>query len=127
MLSITPIYIAIAVTMYSVLSFHVISGRGKYKVSIGDSNEPRFTRTVRAHGNFVEYAPLTLLAMGAAELAGAPGSVIHVAGASLLIGRTLHGYCFLFTTSGMKLRVAGMMLTFFAMWTAAAAGIWAVL
>ncbi len=127
MLSITPIYIAIAVIMYTGLSFFVISGRGKYKVSIGDGNEPKFARTMRAHGNFAEYAPLALLAMAAAELAGAPGGVIHAAGASLLIGRAAHGYCFLFTESGMKLRVGGMMLTFFAMWITAAAGIWGAL
>ncbi len=127
MLSITPIYIGIAVIMYTVLSFFVISGRGTYKISIGDGNEPRFARTMRAHGNFAEYAPLTLLAMAAAELAGAPGGLIHTAGASLLIGRAIHGYCFVFTTGVMKLRVGGMMLTFFAMWIAAAAGIWAVL
>ena len=127
MLSITPIYIGIAVIMYAVLSFFVISGRRRYKISIGDGNDPRFARTVRAHGNFAEYAPLTLLAMGAAELAGATGAVIHVAGALLLIGRAIHGYYFVFSAGVRKFRVGGMMLTFFAMWIAAAAGIWAVL
>ncbi len=127
MLSIAPIYIAIAVIMYSAMSSFVIVNRRKYQVSVGDGDRPAFARIMRAHGNFAEYAPLTLLAMVAAELAGAPKLIIHGAGALLLIGRALHGYCFLFTTSGMKLRVAGMMLTFFAMWTAAAAGIWATL
>lgn len=127
MLSITPIYIGIAVIMYTALSFFVIAGRNKYQVSIGDGSEAKFARTIRAHGNFAEYAPLTLLAMVAAELAGASGVIIHAAGSSLLVGRALHGYCFVFTENAMKMRVAGMMLTFFAMWIAAAACIWAIL
>jgi len=127
MLSITPIYVAAAVAMYSVIAFVVISNRMRRRISIGDAGQTDFARMVRGHGNFAEYAPITLLAIGVAELAGAPASVLHACGILLLCGRGLHAYCFLFTPVGRRIRVTGMMLTFFSLWIAAGAGLFQVL
>jgi uncharacterized membrane protein YecN with MAPEG domain len=127
MLTITPIYVAAAVAMYSVIAFVVISNRIRRRISIGDAGQTDFARMVRGHGNFAEYAPITLLAIGVADLAGAPASILHACGILLLCGRGLHAYCFLFTLVGRRIRVTGMMLTFFSLWIAAGAGLFQVL
>jgi uncharacterized membrane protein YecN with MAPEG domain len=127
MLTITPIYVAAAVAMYSVIAFVVISNRIRRRISIGDAGQTDFARMVRGHGNFAEYAPITLLAIGVADLAGAPASILHACGILLLCGRGLHAYCFLFTPVGRRIRVTGMMLTFFSLWIAAGAGLFQVL
>lgn len=127
MLAITPIYLAAAIVLYVFMSMYVIRSRYKFQISIGDGGKNRFQRIMRGHGNFAEYAPITLLAILAAELAGAPALLLHTAGVCLIVGRCLHGYCFLFTTTGMATRTAGMILTFSSMLIAAAGGLWAVL
>jgi len=45
---------------------------------------------IRAHGNFAEYVPLTLLLMALCELAGVGALWLHVGGLALLVGRILH-------------------------------------
>lgn len=127
MLAITPIYLAAAIVLYVFMSMYVIRSRYKFQISIGDGGKDRFQRIMRGHGNFAEYAPITLLTILAAELAGAPAMLLHTAGVSLIAGRCLHGYSFLFTTTAMLPRAAGMILTFSAMLIAAAGGLWAVL
>ncbi len=123
MLTVTPVYLAIAVVLYSFIAFTVISNRRRRRISLGDGGNQDFARIVRSHGNFAEYAPLTLLAIGIAELTGAPALILHLSGILLIAGRGLHAYCFLFTPVGLKLRVSGMMLTFFALWTATGAAV----
>jgi uncharacterized membrane protein YecN with MAPEG domain len=45
---------------------------------------------IRAHGNFAEYVPLTLLLMALCELAGVGALWLHLGGGLLLAGRILH-------------------------------------
>jgi len=127
MLSVTPIYLACAVALYSFMAFAVIGHRRRRRISIGDGGKKDFARIIRGHANFAEYVPLALLAIGVAELSGVAPAPLHICGIMLLLGRGLHAYCFLFTPVGMKLRVSGMVLTFFALWTASAAALFAVL
>lgn len=127
MLSITPIYLAAAVAMYSFMAFTIIANRRKRLISIGDGDQKDFARIIRGHANFAEYAPLTLLAIGVAELTGAPHLLLHACGVALLIGRGLHAYCFLYTPVGMKQRVTGMVLTFISLWIASAAALLMIL
>lgn len=127
MLTVTPVYLAAAVALYSFIAFTVIGNRRGRRITIGDGGQADFTRIIRGHANFAEYAPLALLSIGVAELSGVPHMVLHACGIVLLIGRVLHAYCFLYTPVGMKLRIAGMMLTFFALWTAAASALFMVL
>ncbi len=123
MLSVTPIYLAAAVALYSFMAFTIIANRRKRQISIGDGRQKDFARIIRGHANFAEYAPLTLLAIGVAELTGTPHLLLHICGLFLLIGRGLHAYCFLFTPIGMKSRVTGMVLTFISLWTASASAL----
>lgn len=127
MFAVTPIYVAIAVVMYSVMSFRVIGGRYAHRVSLGDGDKPQLTRLIRGHANFAEYAPLALIALGAAELTHAPAVLLHAGGATLVLGRALHAYCFLFTESGMRSRRYGMILTLASLWISAGAALWMAL
>jgi uncharacterized membrane protein YecN with MAPEG domain len=64
--------------------------RVKKRVAFLDGGDPVLLRLTRAHGNFTETVPITLLAMGAAELRGAPHTLLLTGGISLLAGRFLH-------------------------------------
>jgi len=123
MLQITPLYLAVAVAMYSLMAFRVIGIRRGRRISLGDGGQPDFQRLIRGHANFAEYAPLALVALSAAELSGAPPLALHAAGMALIAGRALHAYCFLFLESGMPYRVAGMALTFTSLWMSAGAAL----
>jgi hypothetical protein len=69
-------------------------------------------RRIRGHANFAEYVPLILVLMVALELCGTPKWQLHALGATLLVGRLLHGYAFSFTQEHVFGRSAGIALTF---------------
>ncbi|MEX0694049.1 MAG: MAPEG family protein [Rhodospirillales bacterium] len=123
MLSVTPVYLAAAVALYSCMTFAIIAQRRKRQISLGDGRQKDFARIIRGHANFAEYAPLTLLAITMAELGGVPAVVLHASGVMLILGRILHGYWFFYRPEGLKCRVAGMVLTLFALWTASTAAV----
>ncbi len=127
MLSVTPIYLAIAVFIYSVLAFTVIYNRRRQKISIGDGGYSDLAHKIRSHGNFAEYVPLAIIALGAAEITGASHQSLHVWGGALIVGRCLHAFYFIVSPDILKIRIAGMILTFLAMWDASGAALWNVL
>ena len=105
---------------FLVLSARVIQGRfGRGNPSLGDGGNPLMLRRIRAHGNFAEYVPLVLVLMGFLEQSGAARWALHGIGASLLVGRLLHGYAFGFTKEFVVGRSAGIALTFVALLWAA--------
>ena len=53
---------------------NVILNRVRSKVDFGDGDVPALRQALRAHGNFVEQAPIALILIGCAEAAGAPNS-----------------------------------------------------
>lgn len=124
---VTALYAGILAFLYFGLAYMVIRGRHRSGISLGSGGDARFERTVRAHGNFAEYVPLTLLLMGLAELNGSAPVYIHLLGSVLLAGRLLHGWCFVFTAKNLPVRVIGMVLTFTAMVGGAGLGIAAYL
>jgi uncharacterized membrane protein YecN with MAPEG domain len=72
-------------------------------------------RSVRAHGNFIEYVPMVLLMMYFAEVAELSELRLHITGTMLLLGRVMHGICFGFLEFNMPLRFGGMVLTLLAL------------
>lgn len=124
-LSVTPIYAGILAFLYVYLAFAVIRRRYRDRIPLGDGGNDSFLRTMRAHGNFSEYVPLALLLMVAAELGGAAAGVLHAIGALLLVGRTVHAWCFLFNKRNLRMRVAGMAMTLTAIATAGGVSVWA--
>lgn len=126
MLVATPLYVAMCAVLLTFLGLRVVKGRRQHRILIGDNGNRDFIWIVRAHGNFTETAPLTLIAIASAELAGAPGFLVHACGLSLVIGRLLHAYCFLKAPHVIRLRQWGMYLTLASLWVAAAAAVYRV-
>ena len=87
---ITLIYGGLLGLLFLLLSFWVVKRRAQFKVMIGEGEAPEMRSAIRAHGNFAEYVPLTLLLMALCELSGAGTLWLHAGGAMLLVGRILH-------------------------------------
>mmetsp|Transcript_31881 Transcript_31881/g.51770 ORF Transcript_31881/g.51770 Transcript_31881/m.51770 type:complete len:133 (-) Transcript_31881:192-590(-) len=116
---ITALYGGALTLWYLVLTARVILYRRENLIGLGDGNNNTMQRRIRAHGNFAEYVPLTLLLLYLLETSGArffsSPFFIHLIGALLLIGRLLHGYSLSFTELNMFGRQGGMALTLLAM------------
>lgn len=125
-LPVTALYAALLAPLLIVLSVRVIVFRRAERVSLGDGGHAVLLRRVRAHANFIEYAPFALILLGVLESLHAAPLLLHAAGASLLAGRIAHAMALSNPRGIMVLRVAGMMLTFAAI-TIAAAGCLAML
>lgn len=125
-LPVTALYAALLAPVLIVLSVRVIAFRRAERVSLGDGGHTVLLRRVRAHANFIEYAPFALILLGLLEsLRGAP-AFLHVVGVTLLLGRVTHAIALSNPRGIMVLRVAGMVLTFTAI-TVAAIGCLAML
>lgn len=90
MLHITLVYAGLLGLLFLLLSFWVVKRRAQFKVMIGEGDAPEMRAAIRAHGNFAEYVPLTLLLMALCELAGVGALWLHLGGMLLLAGRVLH-------------------------------------
>jgi uncharacterized membrane protein YecN with MAPEG domain len=109
---ITGVFIALFALLQ--VPFTVVVGLRRLRTGIlfADGGDVRLLRLMRAHGNFTETVPITLLAMAAAEARGAPGWLLVTGGGVLLLGRSVH-YASLLRGTGDGLdRAAGMVLTF---------------
>ena len=120
---ITIIFVAIFALIQVVITMLAGAARIKNEVHFYDEGDIDLRRRVRAHGNFTETVPITLMAMAGAELMGAPATLIWVFGSVLLIGRLWHYYV-IRTVGWSNGRAASMMLTFVAMGGSAIAILW---
>lgn len=121
---VTPFYAGLLALWFAVLSLRVIRER-RDGLSFGDGGRTDMQRKIRAHANFAEYVPLSLLMLGLLESGGgAPLWALHGLGATLLLGRLLHGYALSFTTSFPPGRVGGTILTVSVVITSACLCVW---
>ena len=123
MLVVTSIYAGLLALLFIVLSFRVIGRRRAGRVSLGDGGDKDLMRAMRVHGNFAEYTPIGLILIGTLELNGAPLWLIHILGASLLLGRLAHAYGTSMAKGGFRGRVGGMLVTFLVIGVAALANL----
>jgi len=105
-------YLAFALFFLCWLSIAVIRARGRAEVYLGTGEDPELLRLTRAQGNFVEYAPLTLLGLLVLELAGAPWPALHVLGVLFILSRVLHAQSVSGETQDFRKRILAMKLTF---------------
>ncbi len=126
-LAITPVYAGLLALLFVLLSTRVIRFRRTARVSLGDGGDEELRRRIRVHGNFIEYAPLTLVLMLLAELQGQPAWAIHLIGGLLVIGRTAHAYGVSQSPQILALRVVGMTTTIAAIVTGAVTNLAAAL
>ena len=106
-----PLYAGLLALWFLILSFRVIQLRRQTRILLGDGGDARLQRAIRGQANFVEYVPLALLLLAILESSRFSMYLLHALGATLLVGRLLHGWAFAFT-SGSWGRLAGAILTF---------------
>jgi len=109
-LQVTLVFVAIFALMQAPMTIAVGLRRLKTNIMFLDGGDQVLTRRVRAHGNFTETVPIVLLAMGAAELSGAPHLLLWIAGGAFVAGRLLH-YGTVVTSGDGIGRAVGMILT----------------
>ena len=110
----TTLYGALLGIWLVVLSLRVIALRGSPGMGwlkFGYTGEQAVTRSARAQGNLIEYAPIMLFILFFLEASGIPELAVRILGDSFLLGRLLHGTAMGFMRSNMPLRVGGTALT----------------
>ena len=116
---VTPLYAAALTALFISLSLRVIALRRSGRVSLGDAGDPALLARIRAQGNCAEYAPLGIVLLLLAELAGAAPALLHLSGLSLLAGRVIHAWA-LSGPGRFAARTIGMLMTFAALSLSAA-------
>src|SRR5207237_3716820 len=109
---IVPVYAAVLVFIYIVLSARVMRARRSAKVAIGTRGDVRLERKMRVHANFAEYVPFALLLATFIEMQGRPAWLIHLLCLALVAGRVVHAYGVSQVHENFRLRMAGMATTF---------------
>lgn len=72
------------------LAVRLVRGRVRGKVMVGDGGDPAMLSGMRAHANFIEYAPIVLILMGLIEFARGPLVALWVLGMLFVIARVAH-------------------------------------
>ncbi|MBY0335181.1 MAG: MAPEG family protein [Acetobacteraceae bacterium] len=109
---VTSLWAALCAAWLLWLSVAVIRQRLRARVAIGLGEDRLLLRACRAQGNFVEYAPLALLLILLLELGGTAAWFLHALGAALFLGRVVHALGISREPEQLRLRQAGMLLTF---------------
>lgn len=86
----TAFYAGLLALIYAGLSSWVVAGRLSSSVLHGDGGDSALLKRIRAHGNFAEYVPLTLLLVALLEIQGAGYALVQTLLIVLVIARLLH-------------------------------------
>ena len=105
------LYVGLFGLLLIFLSMRVSLVRRDMQVSLGDGENEILQRRIRAHGNFVEFAPIGLLLLALAEHTGMGTLFIHLFGIVLLAGRVAHAYGISQEQEPFIFRMAGMLAT----------------
>lgn len=89
---IVGLYTAFVLIMNIVLMYRVGQIRIAKKINLGDGDDKLMLSRIRAHGNFIETAPLILIGMFAMAWLSAVPAILHVIGIVLIIGRLAHAH-----------------------------------
>jgi uncharacterized membrane protein YecN with MAPEG domain len=108
----SPIYMALAALLLLFLSVRVSMLRRRYNVGIGDGGHEDLLRAIRVQANFVEYVPIALLLILAADLVGHEKIFVHILGIALLIARVFHAWGVSLHSGPSFGRMVGTSLTF---------------
>ncbi|MDP1931120.1 MAG: MAPEG family protein [Gammaproteobacteria bacterium] len=122
-LQITSILTGLFSLMMVALSLQVSLRRRQLNVSAGDANDIVLRRRIRAHGNFIEYAPLMVLAVAIIEYNAGPRWLLAGLALAFLLSRVLHAIGML-TMEKPTLRAMGIVLQHAAF---VVAGMWLLL
>jgi uncharacterized protein len=108
----TLLFAGLCALLQTLLTALVIRRRTQAAVSLQDGGDQQLLERIRAHGNFVETAPMALLLMALLELNGLAAVWLWGFGSLLIVGRMLHAYGLLSGKVGWP-RLVGMIMTLF--------------
>ena len=108
---ITAWAVAVCGIFYMFQTLQVSRARGTAGVSIGDGGDKMLLRRIRGQGNAAEQMPLTLLALGMAELMGGATWILLLLAVVFTGARIAHGYAFGWLEHNRPLRFYGMLLS----------------
>jgi uncharacterized membrane protein YecN with MAPEG domain len=111
-MSVTPAYAAVFALVFVALSVRTLRLRHRLKIAIGHGDQAVLERAARAHANFAEYVPLTLILVFFLESMTGRPVWIHALCLTLLVGRVVHAYGVSQVREDYRFRVTGMALTF---------------
>ena len=109
---ITGLYAGLCAVILLALAVRVILLRWSTKTGIGDGGDRRLARAIRIHGNAIEYVPIALILMLAAELSGAAPALLHGCGIALVAARISHALGLSRTAGTSAGRMLGTTATF---------------
>ncbi|MES0809777.1 MAPEG family protein [Roseibium sp. SCPC15] len=109
-LPVTLVFIALFALLQIPMTIVVGLRRVQTDTHFLDGGDQTLLKRMRAHGNFTETVPISLLAMAAAEIAGAPHLLLWAGGCALLLGRLMH-YGTLVNSGFGNGRAIGMIFT----------------
>jgi uncharacterized protein len=121
--TITLLFASLFIAIQVALTALVITTRVSTQTDFLDGGHIPLLLRVRAHGNFTETVPITLMTMALLEMHKLPVQWIWLFGAALLAGRTLHALA-LIKGNVTWCRITGMTTTLVVMSACAAAGLW---
>ncbi len=93
---ITGFYASLLGLFYIFLTRDVIRNRARHKVYLYDGGVEELQRSIRAHANFGEYVPFTLLLILLVELQDVHYMIVHVLCLVLISARLSHAYSLVF-------------------------------
>ncbi len=108
---IVPSYAAIFALLFIFLSIRTIRLRRANKIPVGDNNKV-LQKAIRAHANFSEYVPFSLLLLIFVEMMNYSWYLVHLLCIALLIGRISHAYGVSQVEEDYRFRIYGMAMTF---------------
>jgi len=83
-------YCALLIAIALLLKANVIRIRRAKRIGIGDGGDRDLMLAMRAHGNFIESAPLAMVALVLLALLRAPIWSVHLIGVMMVASRILH-------------------------------------
>ncbi len=123
-LEITSVYVVPLAVLMIVLWMSVTKTRAAMGVSIGNNGDTVLHEKIRRHGNFIEWVSVVILMMMIAEIRGANGTALHVAGILLVIGRAVHPFGLRHDNPNHVLRIIGNTGSLLALVIATGANVW---
>lgn len=123
-LPITGIYVGLTIILAIILGVRIGFYRAKLGISILHDGNMEVAQRMRVHGNLLETAALTLLAMAVIEINGASSTFLHGLGIIYIITRICHAAGLKHDNIRHPLRAIGAMGSTLVMLVAGAMAIW---
>lgn len=110
-LAVAALYASVLGLLGVLLTVRVILNRVRTGVNAGDGGDSGLAQAQRAHGNFVEQAPLALLLLVLSAAVGTPVKLLHGLGIVLVVARAANAWALSHSLGPSTGRQAGAGMT----------------